>query len=166
MRDQDLSEHLLTDLRTYPIQGFVDHTNIDIPLYSHVKDNLWQGGCPVNKVPADFKTVLNLYPWGKYEVPETTTYREAKLHDNAHMPDEDLLVELADFVREQMKTNMTLVHCQAGLNRSGLIAGLALVRDGMNALDAVRLLRAQRCSMVLCNETFRKWLLRYENKHV
>ncbi len=77
------------------------------------------------------------------------------------MPDLRQLFEVAETVNEYRAKGKTLVHCQAGLNRSGLVAGLALVLDGMAPAAAVNLLREKRCDMVLCNETFRNWLLNY-----
>jgi protein-tyrosine phosphatase len=53
-----------------------------------------------------------------------------------------------------------LVHCQAGLNRSNLIAALALMRlTGCDAAAAIALLREKRSPLVLCNEAFEQYLL-------
>lgn len=63
---------------------------------------------------------------------------------------------------ESYLTNGAISHnCQAGFNRSGLIAGLALVLDGMAPVDAIALMRAQRSPLVLCNPVFENWLLSY-----
>ena len=51
-----------------------------------------------------------------------------------------------------------LVHCQAGLNRSGLVTALALMRAGRSSKDAIDLLREKRCDAVLCNPAFHMWL--------
>ncbi len=51
------------------------------------------------------------------------------------------------------------MHCQAGINRSGLVTALALVEEGMKAVDAIALLRAKRSPAVLCNRAFEQWLL-------
>mgnify|MGYP001561544085 FL=1 len=58
------------------------------------------------------------------------------------------------------KRGPTLVHCQAGLNRSGLVAANALRLRGMPASEAIALLRRQRSPAVLCNSAFEEWLLR------
>ena len=52
----------------------------------------------------------------------------------------------------------TLVHCQAGLNRSGLVAARALMLEGMSGSEAIALLREKRSSAVLCNPSFEEWL--------
>lgn len=51
-----------------------------------------------------------------------------------------------------------LVHCQAGLNRSGLLAAVTLVKMGKQPSDAIDLLRAQRSPLVLCNEAFENYV--------
>jgi protein-tyrosine phosphatase len=51
------------------------------------------------------------------------------------------------------------VHCQAGLNRSGLITARALMLRGMSATDAIQLLRKRRDPAVLCNAVFANWLV-------
>jgi len=50
-----------------------------------------------------------------------------------------------------------LVHCQMGLNRSALVAGLVLVHNGMSGSDAVTRLQARRPG-ALYNEVFAEFL--------
>ena len=47
-----------------------------------------------------------------------------------------------------------LVRCRAGLNRSGLVVALVLVRQGMSTRDAIKLVREKRSPWALCNENF------------
>jgi protein-tyrosine phosphatase len=51
-----------------------------------------------------------------------------------------------------------LVRCQAGINRSGLIMALVLIREGLSAEDAIELMREKRARSVLRNEVFERWL--------
>lgn len=140
---------------------------IDVPLIGHVEGNLWQGGCQDGLVLPDiFEHVVSLYPWEQYTLPEGCTRDEITMYDAGEMPDIDQLHEIADKVVEYVKDGPTLVHCQAGLNRSGLVAGLALVKMGRTPQEAVDLLRSRRTnpdgtSPVLCNPTFAHWLLNY-----
>ena len=60
----------------------------------------------------------------------------------------------ADLVRGGERV---LVHCQMGLNRSALVAGLILVHNGMTGTDAVERLQ-QRRPGALFNETFCSYL--------
>lgn len=52
-----------------------------------------------------------------------------------------------------------VVNCAAGLNRSGLIVGRALIHLGHTPRDAIRLIRAARGHHALCNRTFEEFLL-------
>lgn len=65
-----------------------------------------------------------------------------------------LLTMLAGSVNLARTVGPTLVHCQAGLNRSGLVTALALILDGMTPGEAIALLREKRCAAVLCNAAF------------
>ena len=158
-----------TDFQTHHIEGFARAAEeaglngyFKVPLFSHVTGNLWQGGCqPGVALPEDFAYVVSLYPWGKYKLGPNTHRDEITMYDSGDLPDLRQLFEIAERVNEYRAKGKTLVHCQAGLNRSGLVAGLALVLDGMKPADAVALLREKRCDMVLCNEAFRNWLLNY-----
>jgi protein-tyrosine phosphatase len=47
------------------------------------------------------------------------------------------------------------------LNRSALVAGMALILDGWKPADAIALLREKRSPAVLCNPAFEQWLLSY-----
>jgi hypothetical protein len=55
-------------------------------------------------------------------------------------------------------TGPVLVHCQAGLNRSSLVAARALMLDGRTAGDAIRTVREKRSPACLCNRAFEDYL--------
>ena len=61
-----------------------------------------------------------------------------------------------------------LVTCQAGINRSALVAGLAMVKAygyaGDQALRAVRANRRNATHVALCNPTFAEYLQRSRPK--
>lgn len=151
----------LADLTTHRIEGIAvqGDTPFSAPIISHVEGNLWQGGCiPGERLPDDFKYVISLYPWGQYQLGPETNRIEFRMLDGHHV-DADALEDLAELVNVRREQGLTLVHCQAGLNRSGLVAGLALVRSGMAPADAIDLLRVRRSPAVLCNPTFHAWLM-------
>jgi hypothetical protein len=70
--------------------------------------------------------------------------------------------ELHDIVvaahRDWKKGKRVLVRCQAGINRSGLVMALMLIRDGYSAEDAITLMRNRRGQAVLTNTHFETWL--------
>jgi hypothetical protein len=71
--------------------------------------------------------------------------------------------ELHDLVvaahKDWKKGKRVLVRCQAGINRSGLVMALMLIRDGYAPEDAINLMRGQRGQAVLANKHFEKWLM-------
>lgn len=131
---------------------------IELPLFSRVGHNIWMGGCPVDSIPGDTQFIVSLYPWAEYTVPEGITITRAWLHDTHEVPDVRLTIALARWVSAVRQIGSTVVHCQAGLNRSGLICALAMMVDGADADTAIAALRAARHDMVLCNTTFERWL--------
>jgi len=149
------------DLTSHHIEGISFHGDVpfEVPLFSHIEGNLWMGGCPVGSVPEEFKYIVSLYPWETYTLTEFQVKTEARLQDVLTIPDEEQLYALARCVNVYKQQGVTLVHCQAGLNRSGLISALAFIEEGMKAVDAISLLRAKRSPAVLCNQIFEEWLL-------
>jgi len=128
------------------------------PLPAEFAAQPWSGGCPAPKLPAYFRFVLNLYPWVRYEIAEDTEGLAVQLYDAGEIPDPAILEELAAWVNEKRAIGPTLVHCQAGLNRSGLVVALALIRSGRTPDEAIALLREKRSPAVLCNPAFERWL--------
>lgn len=157
------AEKLQADLKTHHIEGIAreGNTEFSCPLITPIDDNFWQGGCRngVN-LQGYFKHIVSLYPWERY-VPgcELDSFVEVRLYDGPIVPDEAQLYHLAQHINFCRLKGRTLVHCQAGLNRSGLLAGLALVLSGVKPPDAITMLRANRTPAVLCNRKFERWLL-------
>jgi protein-tyrosine phosphatase len=149
------------DLTTHRIEGIARMGNkkFTVALFSHIIGNLYTGGCPVQEAPKDFKFIVSLYPWEPYEIHDHQMLTSIKLYDHGEIPDETTVRILAKHVNECVKIGPTLVHCQAGLNRSALVAAVALIETGMKPTDAIALLREKRCDAVLCNEHFERWLL-------
>jgi protein-tyrosine phosphatase len=150
----------MADLTSQHIEGIaiMGDTPFSCPIISQIDGNLWTGGCPAPEVPSYFKFVLNLYPWMPYDIPEGTEVKAVALYDDSGLPSVQKLEDLADWVNEKRKLGPTLCHCQAGLNRSALVAGLALIRDGRTPAQAIELLRSKRSPAVLCNPTFERFL--------
>jgi hypothetical protein len=152
------------DFESHHIEGFAHAAggmHFKVPLITPVDDLLWQGGCKngVN-LGGKFAHIISLYPWEQYNPgADLESALFVTLFDAGEIPDPGRLYAVARYVNECRKTGRTLVHCQAGLNRSGLIAGLALVLEGMAPADAIAKLRASRSPAVLCNKVFENWLL-------
>ena len=77
------------------------------------------------------------------------------------LPDEEVLRVVVDLVERSVRAGRpTLITCMGGLNRSGLVAALALRRLGHSADEALSLLRASRGPYALGNELFEERLRR------
>jgi hypothetical protein len=164
---------ILIDPREQRMVGTAYHphphgTPFDVPYVSHIVGNLWTGGCETGlQLPGEIMHVVNVAPWWQYTAKHSlSSYLQCALHDDEEQAMHQVPA-LARWVRTCMADGPVLVHCQAGLNRSALVAASALVLAGHSAPDAVSLLRTQRCnppdyivrSAVLCNPSFERWLL-------
>lgn len=131
----------------------------DVPFVSEVADNLWLGGCEDGLVlPGFIDHLVSLYPWEAYEIRHPLRSRtEVRMLDSVDQGF-DQVDELAAWVNECRTTGPVLVHCQAGLNRSGLVAARALMLTGSSADEAIALIRARRSAACLCNPSFERWL--------
>lgn len=58
-----------------------------------------------------------------------------------------------------------LIRCQSGYNRSGMIAALVLMRLGLTAEEAIRLLRETRGPDVLINPVFEEYVREREKSY-
>lgn len=153
-------------LRVDPLRqrmtGWTYHGNheIDVPYMTEITDNLWQGGCESSlELPRFIEHVINLYPGVHYR----TRHRlESELRVRMYDSVEqglDGVMALAGWVNSCRRQGPTLVHCQAGLNRSSLVVATALMLgDGMSAADAIAHIREQRSPACLCNRAFEQFL--------
>ena len=152
------------DFTTHHIEGIAvqGNTPFSCPLITQIDDNFWQGGCEHGvSLEGYFKHIISLYPWERFNpAGELDSFTEVRLYDGKQVPDEGQLHMLADWINFCRGHGRTLVHCQAGLNRSGLFAGLALVKQGMEPAAAIQKLRESRSPAVLCNKVFEAWLLK------
>lgn len=157
------------EFHEYRITGHVPHAaarglppELDAPLISHVEGGLYQGGCFQGvPLPDEFDFVLSLYPWEQYALGSGTTRKEVKMYDSLDQG-ADSVDELAEEVVTRLRDGQTvLVHCQAGLNRSGLVAARVLMLMGHTGEEAIALLR-KRSPLVLCNEAFENWILSHD----
>lgn len=165
--DLDSADGLYADVDNHHIEGFANHGNTPVkcPLITQIDGNLWQGGC-IDGVSLGkrFEHVISLYPWEKYTTTNMlASMLEVKLYDSNEMPDRRLIEQIADWINTCVDKGPTLVHCQAGLNRSSLVAAVALMRrhPDWSPDYVINLLRERRSPAVLCNPTFRDWLENY-----
>lgn len=135
-------------------------TPFDVPFISEIAPNLWQGGCQDGLILPDFiDVVISLYPWEKYTLRREGIERfEIEMYDSLDQSFEQV-EKIAKMVNDYRYVGKkVLVHCQAGLNRSSLVAARALMLDGFDAEYAIHRLRERRSPACLCNPAFEKWL--------
>lgn len=153
------------DPRERRMRGTATHglTPFDVPFVSQITDDLWTGGCENGLVlPDHIQHVVSLYPWERYSAHhDVRSMLAVRMYDDLAGPDLDQLDAIASWVNICRSTGATLVHCQAGLNRSNLVAARALMLEGMTARAAIDLLRERRSPAVLCNPTFEHLLLAF-----
>lgn len=137
------------------------YTRFHMPFITQVEGNLWHGGCESGLVLPDFfKHVVSLYPWEHYVDPQGGLQTSLKviMYDSTEQGFHQVHA-LADWVNSCVDNGPTLVHCQAGLNRSSLVVASALIKRGMTPQSAVELMRHRRSPAVLCNPAFEAWIL-------
>jgi len=149
------------------MSGVATHgmTPFDVPFISQIEGNLWQGGCQTGlQLPHFIKHIISLYPWEAYRINhDIDTQVYIKMYDSIEQSMEQVDA-IANLINICVKDGPTLVHCQAGLNRSGLVAARSLMlRDDewdrmYTAEEAIALLRSTRSPAVLCNPAFESHL--------
>jgi hypothetical protein len=155
------------------------HPVMPMQLWSETLPNLWQGGT-LDKWAGD-EWESQTRGLGKHQIRKTdfdcvyTLYADAEpvdwfvkelrfgFWDSRDMDGIDPTNDLLDIVKMAHKDwksgNKVLIRCQAGLNRSGIVMALVLIRDGYSPADAITLMREKRSEAVLCNQAFARWLL-------
>ena len=141
-------------------------------LFSMIAPNLFQGGTddldvihlPVtnNRKRTDlpFDAIVTMYAWAR---PADWNVQEFRYGvPDASISDIDLqrLKQAVEFGYDRWKAgDRVLIRCQAGLNRSGLVTALILIKDGMSPERAIELIREGRGEDALFNQNFADWLL-------
>jgi Dual specificity phosphatase, catalytic domain len=137
----------------------------DVPIISEIGPNLWQGGCRDGLIlPGFVRHLVSLYLWEHYRVQhELDSVLIVRMYDSQEQTFEQIEV-LARWVNVCRTTGPVLVHCQAGLNRSSLVAARALMFEGTSAADAIAAVRKKRSPACLCNPAFEEYLLRCDER--
>ena len=141
-------------------------------LYSEILERLYMGGTDDNDViylPANpyarrddlpFDSIVTMYAWARPADWKVQEYRYGV--PDARISDMDLsrLRQAVKWGFKQWKRgDRVLIRCQAGLNRSGLVTALILIKDGMTPEDAIRTIRKNRADIALFNEHYVHWLM-------
>jgi protein-tyrosine phosphatase len=156
--ETDGSDPLVARMRGSTVHGDLW---FDCPVVTQVTDDLWMGGWDHGLVlPAEVRHLVSLYRWGMYDAPAPmSSFLVVEMYDADEAVPAEQILHLARWVNLCRRDALTLVHCQAGLNRSALVVATALVLEGYEPATAIELLRDVRSPAVLCNPSFERWLL-------
>ena len=141
-------------------------------LYSMIAPNLFQGGtddldvihlAQTNNNPRTdlpFDAIVTMYAWARPADWHVQEFRYGVPDGKIAEIDLSRLRQAVEFGYERWKAgDRVLVRCQAGLNRSGLVMALILIKDGLTPLEAITRIRENRGPDALFNENFHFWLV-------
>jgi hypothetical protein len=136
-------------------------------LFNEILPNLFLGGTLDSKTidraqpllefksERDFDCIVTLYAWA---APANWGVEERRLgFPDAQIIEEYLepIHEMAAWAHSRWKSGKkVLIRCQAGLNRSGLLTALVLLREGHSPQQAIELIREKRSEWALCNSDY------------
>jgi len=142
------------------------------PLFNEIIPNLFMGGThdddvihyPMRDYGArtdlPFDAIVTMYAWARPADWNIQEFRYAVKDGSITKIDLNRLMQAVDFGHNRLKSgDRVLVRCQAGLNRSGLVTALILMKEGFTAQDAITLIRTNRHEDALFNDSFANWLI-------
>ena len=150
----------------------------DIELYSEIRPALWQGGTADNETiyqgqkrlptlsdpkPFDVVVTLDSYslPMGWHVKEFRYGFADGPVEPHVYQESE----RIADWAHSEWKSGSTvLIRCQAGLNRSGLITSLILLKEGLSLVQILELIRSKRGEYALSNKHFVEYLTKKVGK--
>jgi hypothetical protein len=134
-----------------------------LPLYSEILPGLFMGGTSPDGDEGEisFDAVLSLEPTSPPWSKATDEYRFPFIDGSL---DEDLEVQIeavADWAFLKWHLGDTLlIRCAYGINRSGLLTAMVLMREGIGAQEAIDLIRQKRNQACLENRHYVDYLTR------
>lgn len=132
-------------------------------LWSEIAPGLFMGGTPDPGEPdpgLPFDAIVTLYAFAPHADWLVQELRYGFYDAGIEMVDLERVRAAATWAFERWQSgDKVLIRCQAGLNRSGLVTALVLIRAGLAPTEAIDLIRARRSGYALCNDDFADWLL-------
>jgi len=137
----------------------------DFPInpLDEVVPGLWQASSeldPPELFARGFDAIFDLGDRPRGHSVPGRAYVYYRIEDVPSIEDPSVIDALAEQVASRVQAGeRVVVNCAAGLNRSGLLVGRALIALGHAPSDAIDLVRRARGSHALCNQRFAAWLL-------
>lgn len=153
----------------HPCRGTGRATSVPLceVAWNEVVPGLWMGGTDVRNgsltagvVADEFDVVFSFSGATEYGPADGVPHNVFRFADaGLDYFLEQKVAELADQVAAEVAVGRkVLVRCTGGLNRSGLVIGMALIKMGRTPEEAIALVRAARGPYALCNGAFVKHL--------
>lgn len=151
-------------------RGRIDYAFFAERPWDEIVPNLWVGGhdyamgwsrTSTEMLDAEgFQVVVSLYETYHSRPSEGVDHYSLVIPDGALEEEEiEQVYEMSDIVAISVQEGRkTLVRCQAGLNRSALVAALAMIRMGHDPEGTIDLIRSKRSRYNLVNPTFVKMI--------
>lgn len=141
-------------------------------LFSEIAPNLFMGGTDdedvihfpqKSRVPRKdlpFDSIITMYAWARPADWQIQEFRYGIPDSRIRDIDLNRLKQAVNWGYQQWTSgDRLLVRCQAGLNRSGLVTALILMKSGLDAQSAITQIRTLRAPYALCNSDYERWLL-------
>ena len=129
-----------------------------------VMPGLWQASSeldPPELFAQGFDAIFDLCGWPRGDGVAGRPYTFYLIDDVPWIPDPSAIDALGEQVAARVRAGeRVVVNCAAGLNRSGLLVGRALIALGYTPVEAIALVRRARGPYALSNHRFATWLLR------
>lgn len=111
--------------------------------------------------PEEFDAVVTLYAWARPVDWDVEELRWGIGDSEGREIDMEALKDTVVWTHRKwsVQNKKTLVRCQAGLNRSSLVAALVLVREGVAPAMAIKAIRGRRSPKCLFNKKFERLIL-------
>jgi hypothetical protein len=156
-------------LSTFSVDGWLEPD----PLFSEILPGLFMGGTAggdtiyepqipdFRRADLPFDSIVTMYYASR---PADWNVQELRYAiKDSHLGDVNLdrLLRAVQWGWEQwaIRGDRVLVRCQGGLNRSGLVMALILIKNGMDAGQAIETIRLKRGERALYNNDYVMWLL-------
>lgn len=132
--------------------------------WNEVVHGLYLGSSEIQYPRDEFDAVVSVFDWHfdrePWLPPPGTPHLVLPLYDSNKIPDKKDIDLAVGFIHRYHKdARPVLVRCQAGMNRSSLVAGAYMCEHlGFNGITAIKTIKAER-EGALFNRFFRQYLI-------
>lgn len=171
--EREVAKHLLPPCPDCDGSGWTVWAALATEPWTEIIPGLWVGGHDYNisrtggqdivsEIPSGFDLTVSLFSRPGFEPTEgrhlVYRFEDERGALNTGSTLETVMRAAAEVTFAVEHGQRVLSRCQAGLNRSSLVAGIAMVALGYEGVDAVQLIRARRSPWALCNADFEGFL--------